>query len=708
MEQLTQLLKDGTMQILEVPFPALVKGHVLVRNHFSVISSGTEGKTVQDARLGYVGKARSRKDEVKKVITAARTFGIKDTYRMVMNRLNSPSPLGYSCAGEVIAVADDVSEVTIGDRVACGGNSASHAEVVAVPVNLCAKFNPEIPARHAAFTTLGAVAMQGIRQADVRLGESCAIIGLGIIGQLTIQILKAGGIKTIGIDIDQRMVSLADELGCGLALNRNAEGMEQAVLNFTGGHGADAVIITAGSDSTDPVDLAGELCRQKGKVVIVGGVPTGFKRIHYFRKELDLRMSCSYGPGRYDAGYEEHGLDYPIGYVRWTENRNMQAFVDLLQMQNIEMEKLITHTFDFSNAPAAYDLILQKNQPFLGILLQYDVSKELKRNVKLREKKYNPEEVNIGLIGAGSFGQNFLLPALDGLGNFAIVSTARPANARNIAEKFGFAEAAASAEELIANDQVNTVFVATRHDTHARFVLDAVNRNKNVFVEKPLCLIPDELEQIKSAYGQSKARLMLGFNRRFAPMISDLKSAFIKDQPVSINYRINAGIVPPSHWIHDPRTGGGRIIGEACHFIDLCMFIAGSPIKNLSAVSLGSGTLNDTVSIQMVFENGSIASVNYFSNGNKKISKEYLEVFGSGVVAICDDFSQLTITGNKKQKYSGKQDKGHAAEVTAFIKSIREGSPSPIPFEEIYLSTLATFKVIESIAGNGAKMELNF
>nr|HNH66593.1 zinc-binding alcohol dehydrogenase [Bacteroidia bacterium] len=328
MEQLTQNLKDGKMQLLEVPFPVLSSGQVLVRNHYSLISAGTEGKTVKDARLSYIGKARARKEEVKKVIDAAKTFGLLNTYKMVMNKLDAPSSLGYSSAGEIIAVAPDVTEFRVGDLVACGGNSAVHAEVIAVPVNLCVKLNDKIALQHACFTTLGSIALQGIRQADLRLGENCVVIGLGLVGQLTVQMLKAGGIKTIGIDIDQRMVDLALHTDIDAAFTRNSEDLESSINNITNGYGTDAVIITAGTDSLDPVDLAGALCRRKGKVVIVGAVPTGFKRPNYFKKELDLRMSCSYGPGRYDSEYEEGGIDYPYGYVRWTENRNMAAFVD--------------------------------------------------------------------------------------------------------------------------------------------------------------------------------------------------------------------------------------------------------------------------------------------------------------------------------------------------------------------------------------------
>lgn len=703
MEQLTQLLKNGAMQLLEVPFPALGKGCVLVRNHYSLISAGTEGKTVKDARLSYLGKARARKEEVKKVVDSARTFGIRNTYKMVMNKLDTPSALGYSCAGEVIAVADDVLDFRIGDMVACGGNSAVHAEIVAVPVNLCVKFDDSVIPAHAAFTTIGAIALQGIRQADIRLGESCVIIGLGLLGQLTVQMLKASGVKTIGIDVDENAVELARQNGIDLALQRKRDDLELVVNEFTGGYGADAVIISAGTDSLDPIDLAGALSRKKGKVIIVGGVPTGFDRSNYFRKELDLRMSCSYGPGRYDPEYEEEGIDYPYAYVRWTENRNMQAFIELLKYKKIQLDKLLSHTFDFKNAPIAYQLILDKTEPFIGIALKYDVQKQVSDSINLHEKKYASSEVNVGLIGAGSFGQNFLIPALKNKANLVGLATARPNNARNIADKNSFNYATGNAVELLQDKNINTIFIATRHDSHARYVLESLKNNKNVFVEKPLCVNLDELEQINSVYQNSGSRLMVGFNRRFSPFVQKIKSIFHPDLPKAIHYRINAGIIPVHHWVHNPKIGGGRIIGEVCHFIDLAMFIAGAKITDVSAVALNDSTkLNDTLVVNLTFKNGSIAAISYFSNGNKNVNKEYLEVFGGGMIAAVDDFKTLKINGKSEIKLSSRQDKGHNQEVTAYIDAIKKGLPAPIPFDEIYLSTLATFKTIESISRNGA------
>lgn len=713
MEQLVQSLKDGAMQILQVPFPALQSGCILVRNHYSVISAGTEGKSVKDARLGYIAKARARKEEVGKVVKSVQNFGLLPTYKMVMNKLESPSPLGYCCAGEVIAIASDVKDFRIGDLVACGGNTAVHAEVVSVPVNLCVKLPEGIDIRQAAFATLGAIAMQGIRQADLRLGENAVVIGLGLIGQLTVQMLNAAGIRTIGIDIDDRMVKLAAINNCELALNRRSETLEHDVMQFTSGHGTDAVIITAGTDSTDPVDLAGTLCRKKGKVVIVGAVPTGFKRTNYFRKELELKMSASYGPGRYDREYEEDGIDYPYAYVRWTENRNMEAFVELLRKDKLNITGLITHEFSFGKAEDAYKIIVEKSEPFTGMVLKYDHQKQIVSTIKLSEKKYSASQPVVGFIGAGSFAQNYLLPAVKDKAQLAIVATARPNNARYIADKYGFAACTGNAQEVFADKDVNTIFIATRHDTHAEYVIDALKNNKNIFVEKPLCLKVEELDTIKTLYESKNVQLMLGFNRRFSPYTEQMKSFVTKttkaagSSAVSINYRINAGIIAADHWVHDPAIGGGRILGEVCHFIDLCTFIAESKVTGVSAVAMDSSDKKqDTLTITLSMANGSIASISYFSNGQKDLAKEKIEVFSGGVVAIIDDFKSITTYGKNVSEKSGKQDKGHQKEVQLFLESLREGKQSPIPFDEIYHSMLVTFKVLESIARNGELVKI--
>jgi predicted dehydrogenase/threonine dehydrogenase-like Zn-dependent dehydrogenase len=702
MEQLTQNLKSGEMKILEVPYPALNPGTVMVRNHFSLISAGTEGKTVKDARRGMIGKALARKEEVKKVIDAVRTFGLKDTYRMVMNRLDAPSALGYSCAGQVIAVASDVAGFRVGDRVACGGSTANHAEVIALPKNLCVKIPDDVTDAQASFTTLGSIAMQGVRQADLRIGENCVVIGLGLLGQLTMQILNAAGIKTIGVDIDGSQVALAEKNGLQNCFARTQENLEQILFNLTNGQGCDAVIIAAATESSDPVEFAGSIARRKAKVIVVGAVPTGFTRKNYYLKELDLRMSCSYGPGRYDTEYEEGGIDYPYEYVRWTENRNMQSFVELLSEKKVNVDVLTSHVFDFAQAPAAYQMILDRSEPFAGILLRYVPAVMEEKKITVSKVPAAPSSRNIGLIGAGAFAQNFLLPALKGHAAFTGVATSRPNNARNIADKYGFGYCTGDAADIFSDTNISTVFIATRHNTHAAYVMEALKSGKNFFVEKPLCLHEYELEEIKRLYSASRVTAMVGFNRRFAPMVSELKKIQGDAIPKAITCRVNAGFLPAGHWVHDPNVGGGRIIGEACHFIDLCTFLAGAPVTAVSATAMKDPhAVHDTVVITIQFAGGSIANISYFSNGNKNLPKEYIEVYSGGTVGVIDDFKSLTIHGKNTRITKGAQDKGHRAEVAAFMDAVANGKPSPVPFDDLVASTLATFKAVESIVRSG-------
>lgn len=703
MQQLTQQLKSGKMEILEVPFPALNKGTIMVRNHFSVISSGTEGKTVTDARKGYIAKAKSRQKEVKQVIDMVKSNGLLPTYKLVMNKLEAPAQLGYSTAGEVIAVGEGVTNFKVGDWVACGGSGACHADVVAVPVNLAVQVPKSVDIKQAAFSTIASIAIQGIRQANLRMGENCLIIGMGIIGQITYKILEASGMKPIGVDVSEGQVKQSKEAGLTHVYNRNQEGVDDIILSFTKGQGADAIIITAGTSSLDPVEFAGAMARKKAKVVIVGAVPTGFSRANYYKKELDLRMSSSYGPGRSDLNYEEKGIDYPIGYVRWTENRNMQSFIDLLESKKLDISNLISHTFTLEESPLAYDMILSREEPFAGVVIQYDQDIEPKKSIVLKNNNYAPTEPNVGFIGAGSFAQGSLLPNMKGFCNFVGVVTGHGNTAKYVGDKYGFNYLAASSDEIHNDANINTVFITTRHNLHAENVLKALQMNKNIFVEKPLAMNEAELIEIKNAFEQAKnVKLMVGFNRRFAPSVIDLKKVFLKEQRKSILIRVNSGVMPLDHWVNDAEVGGGRIIGEGCHFIDLAMFLADSPIVSVSADYMNDpNNLNNTVSINLKMKNGSIASVNYFANGNKEVPKEYIEVFSGGTVAQIDDFKSLKIFGkrSKKDKYKG-MDKGHATGVQSFLKSIKEGSPCPIPFEESYLSMLATFKVNQSLLEN--------
>ena len=700
MNLLIQNLKDGKMELVEVPFPALDSCSVLVRNHYSAISVGTEGRTVKDARAGYIAKAKSRQEQVKKVIDSAKTHGVLKTYNLVMNKLTAPSPLGYSCAGEVIAVGNEITKFKVGDKVSCGGNSANHGEIVSVPQNLCAKIGDKTALQHGCFTTIGSIALQGIRQADIKIGETCAVIGLGLIGQLSMQLLEAGGISAIGIDINEDQLKLAKKIGHKQIFNRSDETLINSTKELTSGQGVDAVLICAGTNSNDPVELAGEITRKKGVVVMVGASSTDFSRPNYFKKELELKMSSSYGPGRYDANYENLGVDYPYAYVRWTENRNMQAFLNLLESSKLDIQSLITHEFEFNEAKQAYDLILKEDENPCGILLKYDLSKPLS-STKVNNAFTGLNEVKIGLIGAGNFAQNFLLPNIKQQADLLGLSTKSPATAKNIGDKYQIPNLYSSGKDLLSNEEINTVLVLTRHNTHAEFVIAALKHDKHVFVEKPLCLSETELLEIDQAYHQTKGSLVIGFNRRFSAISKKLR-AELNDSPISINYRINAGKLDSSHWTQNPKIGGGRVIGEACHFIDYCSFLANSSIVSVSAFSMKSAdNTNDTMSINLSFQNGSIASITYYANGNSSIEKEHVEIFSNGIIYEIEDFHTLTKFGKKVQKTKlNGQDKGYAQEVNLFIEGIKNGY-SLIPYDTLYNSTLATLKVIESSRNGG-------
>jgi polar amino acid transport system substrate-binding protein len=531
----------------------------------------------------------------------------------------------------------------------------------------------------------------------LRTGENCVVIGLGLLGQLTVQMLKASNIKVMGVDISSDAVELALASGADSAWVRDALGLEEAALQLSDGFGVDAVIITAGSSSLDPVELSGQLCRKKGKVVVVGAVPTGFSRKHYYEKELDLRMSCSYGPGRYDANYEEKGIDYPIGFCRWTENRNMQAYLEMCDKLDIDL--LTTHTYDLSDAISAFDMIVARSQPFAGILIKYDFEQKMERKVLLHEPVVKGDQPRVGFMGAGSFAQKFLLPGASKQAAMIGVATASGNNARNVADKYGFAYATGDSQDLLTDDDINTIFIATRHNLHAEQVLAALQSGKNVFVEKPLCLTTDELEQIAEAYRQGSARLMVGFNRRFAPLLQKIKTALPAGIPLAMNYRINAGAIPADSWIQDADLGGGRIIGEVCHFVDLALFLAGSPIAQLdSQIMKTASGLNDTLVVALAFENGSVANISYFANGAKSLSKERLEVHCAGKSWLLDDFKSLsTFGGSRKKSTSGRQDKGHAREVELFLQAVSDGSPAPISFEDIYQVTAATLGIVNQV-----------
>lgn len=705
MKQVAQNFKTGVLKTRLVPSPALRPGGVIVGNAASLISAGTEKTKVETARMSLIAKAKSRPDQVRKVMETLKKEGFANTYRKVMGKLDSLSPLGYSSAGVVRQVGTGVSEFRVGDRVACAGAGyANHAEEVFVPRNLCVRIPDGVSFEHAAFTTVGAIALQGVRQADVRLGESVGVIGLGLVGQLTLMILRASGCRVIGIDVDGWNVDLAKSCGADFAVRRG-EDVVAAARELSAGVGLDAVIITAGTRSNDPVELAARLLRDRGRVVVVGAVGMTLPREPYYMKELDLRLSRSYGAGRYDVEYEEKGRDYPIGYVRWTEKRNMEAFLQLVADGRVTLERLLTHRYPVDRASEAYDLLAgDQSERFLGIVIQYDGERPLEKVVLLGDVALPAKKrEGIGFIGAGSFARAMLLPYLRAE-PLRGIHTASGLTALDVGEKFGFSFAGSSPESVLDDDATGAVFIATRHDSHAALVCAALERGKDAFVEKPLALDESQLAQVVEIASKAEARLLVGFNRRFSPMIGQAKAHFQgRGYPIAINIRINAGSIPKESWIQDAEFGGGRIVGEVCHFVDLAQFMADSRVVQVYAEPLFSrieGRVeDDSVSITLKMADGSVATIVYLANGDTAFPKERIEVFGGGRLAVVDDFRSLSLVakGETKTFKAAGQDKGHKGEVEAFLESRKSNGPSPIALGDLVNTTRATFRILEAM-----------
>lgn len=723
MKQILQDARTGTIAVEEVPWPQLLPGCVLVRVAASLVSAGTERASAEFAKKSLVQKARSRPDLVREVISKVRRDGIFSAIQTVRSRLDQPQSPGYSSAGTVLAVGEGVTDIQPGDRVTCAGAGyAVHAEIACVPRLLIARIpsrdsilGEDVPFEEAAFATLGAVALHGIRTAEAKLGDLVAVIGLGLLGQLTVQLLKAAGCRTLGIDINASRADLARQFGAD-AVAPSAREFRELCLEESRGAGVDSVLITAETSSSDPVNLAGAIARDRAVVVAVGTVGMDIERKAYYEKELDFRISRSYGPGRYDSAFEQKGRDYPIGYVRWTETRNMEAFVHLLAEKKINIGPLITHRFPIESAKSAYELITNRShEPFLGVVIQYlSTGQEPRVLPQDRERGQAmpapASTVSVGLLGAGGFASSTLIPAMRASSATSLVSVcaATGSHAHHAAKKFGFRDCTTEESQLVTNSQLNTVVIATRHHLHAKQVLASLAAGKNVFCEKPLCLTEEELREIICAY-LSKApsrsgALMVGFNRRFAPMTGRMK-AFLSSisEPLALHYRVNAGHLPPDHWVNDREQGGGRILGEVCHFVDLLMFLAGSPIVEVAARAVGSSSRysGDNVLISLHFANGSEGTISYLANGDRSFSKERIEVFGGGSTAVLEDFRRLELVRNgSKQTIRSRwrQDKGHAAEWAAFVKGLQERDRPAIAFEDIVCSTLATLRLDQSVA----------
>lgn len=716
MKQVIQNFKTGKLYVDELPMPGLSKGMVLVENHFSLISAGTERSTVKVAQANLLGKAKQRPELVAQVLQNVRKEGLAATISKVKTKLDSLKALGYSTSGTVVASLDKSGAFKPGDRVACAGQDyASHAEMIAVPQNLVAKVPDNVSMDDAAFTTLGAIALQGVRQAAPNIGESVCVIGLGLLGQITCQLLKANGCNVFGIDFKSSLLELALKMGADTSMNRNDSNLLAACEAFTRGHGFDSVIITAAAPTNDPVVLSSEILRKKGKVVIVGAVKMDIPRDpNFYPKELDLRMSCSYGPGRYDVEYEEMGNDYPIAYVRWTEQRNMEAFLDLISQGRIQVKPLITHIFDIEDAENAYNLVMGKTtEDSIGILLKYDATGNLKN--KMVEVANNPvKAISTGFIGAGSFAQSYLIPNVKAFGaGLQGVVTSRGITSKNVAEKFGFNFCSSLPEEVLTNNDINTIFIATPHSSHSKFAVKALQQGKAVFVEKPLAIDIQQLKDVLNAYRENRMPLMVGFNRRFAPISKQIKQEFHNiGEPLVIQMRINAGYIPKDHWTQIPEIGAGRIIGEICHFIDLMQFFCEEEPVRVFAESISSDNTDvtnfDNVSITVKFNNGSVGNLVYLANGDKLLPKEHIEVFGAGKVGIINDFKNGHLYKNNKSTKLASHGKGHKEEVSAFLNAVKTGESLPLTFRSICLTTLTTFKILDSLyTGMPQAIDLN-
>ncbi len=701
MLQIVQYQKTGEILVEELPAPLCPKNGILVRTAYSLISAGTEKVSVGNAQSSLIQRAKKQPDQVKLVMDYVKKEGIVSTYQRVKSKLDSYKMLGYSASG--VVVETDCDEFNVGDRVACAGAGyANHAEYIAVPKNLSVKIPDSVKFEEAAFTTLGSIALQGVRQADVRLGENVAVIGLGLLGQISIQLLKASGCRVAGFDINNELFDRAKNYGCDITLLSNSDSIKQA-LSFTRGLGFDSVIITASTKSNQPLELALQLARKKSKIVVVGAVGMNVPRSPFYEKELDLKISCSYGPGRYDSNYEELGYDYPYAYVRWTENRNMQAFLDMIDSKKIDLESMISHTYDINNATKAYDIITGKiSEKFIGILIKYSAFNVQEDNIKHTiQVKYdkNKGKINLAFLGAGTFAQTYLIPFIKKTSaNLVAVSTSKSANAVSVAKKFGFALSSTDSIELINHKDVDTIFCATQHDSHSEYVIESIKAGKPVFVEKPLAINRVQLEKIDKVMLENQGRLMLGFNRRFSKPFADI-SNFFKERsaPMSILYRVNAGFIPKNHWSQQEGQGG-RIIGEVCHFVDTMLYLTNALPVSVYAESLSiddlSAKTRDNISVILKFSDGSIGTLLYLANGDKSLPKEYCEVFCEQSVAIMNNFISVEFFKNakhSKKNYDGS--KGHKEEVLATLEAIKTGNPMPIAYEQIKAVTQATFDI---------------
>lgn len=691
MKQVLQSLKSGVTEIADVPVPSIANGSLLIETSRTLVSVGTERMLVNFGKSGWINKARTQPDKVRLVVEKIKTDGLKPTLDTVLNKLDQPLPLGYCNVGSVSDVGFGVKGFKIGDRVVSNGK---HAEVVNVPINLCAKVPDNVSNDEAAFTILGAIALQSIRLVKPTLGEAIIVTGLGLVGLLTVQLLRANGCRVLGIDYDQSKLALAREFGAETVDLSAGQDPVTMANKFSRGRGADAVIIAASTQSSEPMHQAAMMCRKRGRIVLVGVTGLELSRDDFFSKEITFQVSASYGPGRYDPNYEEKGQDYPVGFVRWTEQRNFEAILDMISLGFLDVKKLISHEFDISDAEQAYDLI-SKSQFTLGILLKYP---GIKINAKSQTIKFDDSikypnfvenkpqtRARISFLGSGNYASSILLPAFKSAGaEMRIIASNTGVSGFHLGKKYGFLKTTTESDILFNDPQTDAIVVATRHDSHSKFVLKALCAKKHIFVEKPLCLNLEELSEIKKNY-TGNSLLMVGFNRRFSPHVQKIKNLLQSvSGPKAMVMTINAGEIPADNWQHDPELGGGRIIGEMCHFIDLLRFLTGEKIISFDKICTNT-TAQDTVTTHFLFSEGSIGTIHYFANGSKSYPKERLEIFADGKVLKLDNYIKLEGFGwpGFKKMNLWRQDKGQKACVKSFIDALTKGHSAPIPFEEI-------------------------
>ncbi len=709
MKQVAQNYKSGTLSLETVPEPALKPGGVLVRTSFSVISAGTEGMKVREGEMSLLGKAKARPDQVKKVIQSVQQQGLLATYQKVMNRLDSLTPLGYSLSGVVIGVGRGAEEFAVGQRVACGGAGyANHAEINFIPKNLVVPVPEKVAMPHAAFATIGAIAMQGYRQSGMQLGETACVIGLGLLGQLLVQMLKAGGIRVIGIDLSEPRCALALQHGAAAAFKADDPALAQGMAGATGGMGADCVFITAAGDTSQPIELAGEIARDRARVVDVGKIRVEIPWTHFYEKELELRFSRSYGPGRYDPTYEEGGVDYPPGYVRWTERRNMASFLDMVASGHVRLDSIIGEIVPFDEAERVYQDLAAGKLGGLGTVFRYAEAADTPAGPAVERKAVQKTagQVRLGVVGAGNYASSMLLPHLQKNADVVLteVATTRSLSAATAARKFGFRRSGTDAKAVLNGGDMDAVLIATRHASHAALAADALRAGKTVFVEKPLAIDAAGLELVRKAMAESgNDRLQVGFNRRFAPLVAEMKKAFSgRASPLAMMYRVHAGRAAEKSWYTDPAEGS-RFVGEAGHFFDLFAFLAGSrPVRVFANVLRPAQPTADdleNMTVTVTYRDGSVGALLYLTQGGAKIPKELLEVFGGGKTARLNNFESLDLfEGVRQSRVRGRGiDKGQQQEMAAFVSAVKAGGPMPIPAEELIDTTLVTLAAVESL-----------